>query len=30
MYDPSEDPADIEIAFRGLYAFINLQENVRN
>ena len=25
MYDPSEDPTDIEKAFRGFYAFLRLQ-----
>ena len=30
MYNPSEDPADIERVFRILYTFLNLQENAQN
>ena len=29
MHAPSEDPADIERVFRGLYAFFLLQENAQ-
>ena len=30
MHDPSEDPDNIERVFRGLYAFLHLQENTQN
>ena len=30
MHAPSEDPADIERVFRGLYAFFHLQENAQD
>ena len=30
MHDPSEDPANIGRVFRGLHAFLHLQENDQN
>ena len=30
MYDPSEEPADTKRVFRGLYAFLQLQESTQN